>query len=170
MIAALLLASLTASTPDPVDVVVLDSRIEEIFRPYREGSAYEIPWERPLFSAEVNALIAHWQRVLPHDEPDRLNDGDWLCLCQDWNREGFRVVSGRPEVLQDGRVHVGVGIDLGFSDVRDVRDATLVFISEEGMWKIDDIRSDPDFPDGLKQALHETIAEDEALAASRRDR
>jgi hypothetical protein len=39
----------------------------------------------------MTALIARWKAVMPQDEVDALNDGDWLCQCQDWDGDGFRA-------------------------------------------------------------------------------
>ncbi len=159
-----LLASATLTT---ADAAALDAQVAEVFRPYRDDRDDDAPWNRPIFSQEVTALIAHWQRVLPPDEPDRLNDGDWLCQCQDWDAEGFRASAGPAAALSPDSAEVPVKVDLGFDDVSDLRTARLVFKREADGWKLDDLYADESFPQGLKQALRETIAEDEALAAGR---
>lgn len=160
-----LLASLAALSA--ADTAALDQRAAEIFRPYKDGSSDKASGDYPVFSADTAALIAHWQRVLPPDEPDRLNDGDWFCQCQDWNADGFKATMGEATALPDGTAEVVVKVDLGFDEVPDLREARLVFRREEAGWKLDDMFAADAFPEGLKQALRETIAEDEALAKSR---
>ena len=54
-------------------------------------------------------------------------------------------------------------IDLGFAGAENLRPATLTLKHEDGVWQIDEIAAEG-FPHGLRQALRETIAEDEALA------
>ncbi|HKX77061.1 MAG TPA: DUF3828 domain-containing protein [Novosphingobium sp.] len=161
----LLLATAPPSAAPSADTTALDAAIAEIFRPYSSGYDNTPPWERPIFSAEATALIAHWRHVLPEDEPDRLNDGDWLCQCQDYDAKGFKTTPRIIEISSDGLASAEIGIDLGFSEVRDLRKATLILRREGGAWKLDEIVSADAFPRGLKQALRETIAEDEALRA-----
>lgn len=161
-----LLMSVTLPLP-AADAAALDTAVTELFRPYGQGLDTQAVWERPIFSAEVNALIAHWQRVLPPDEPDRLNDGDWLCQCQDWDERAFRTSAGAPRKLADDMAELDVKIDLGFPEAAGLRDARLIFRREDGAWKLDDIFAPEAFPQGLKQTLRETIAEDEAMAAQR---
>lgn len=166
MFAMILPALLAAATPAASDTTALDAQVAEVFRPYGEGMDSTAPWDRPIFSADVTALIAHWQRVLPDDEPDRLNDGDWLCQCQDWDAKGFKLLLGSHQTLAKGTVQVKVKIDLGFAEASDLRDARIIFKREGESWRIDEIFAEP-FPHGLKHALRQTIAEDEALRASK---
>ena len=62
----------------------------EIFAPYATPRP-RAAWDQPIYSAEVAALIARWKAVMPEDELDGLNDGDWLCQCQDWDAEAFQA-------------------------------------------------------------------------------
>lgn len=167
MIAILLPALLAGASLPPDYSAQIDAQVAEAFRPYKDDIDDQAVWDRPIFSAEVNALIAHWQKVLPDDEPDRLNDGDWLCQCQDWDAKAFKAEIASRAALSEGRASVDVKIDL-FGDPNGIRDAKLIFTREGGAWKIDDIFAKDSFPDGLKQALRETIAEDEALRAGKR--
>lgn len=142
------------------DSAAIQARVKAMFRPYSLPATSKSPWEYPIFSAETAALIAHWQRVQPRDEPDALNDGDWFCLCQDFDQKKFRAVPGPAQALAPGLAEVGVSVDLGFGETRAER---LVFKREASGLRLDDLFADSDFPRGLKQKLRETIAEDEAL-------
>lgn len=167
MIATILPALLAGATLSAADRAALDAQVGEVFRPYRGDVDDKAAWDYPIWSQEVTALIAHWQRILPHDEPDALNDGDWLCQCQDWDARRFKVAIGAREALSPGVAQVAVEIDLGFGEVRDLRGARLLFRKEGAAWKLDDIFAKDSFPKGLKQALRETIREDETLAAGK---
>jgi hypothetical protein len=142
------------------DSTAIEARVKAMFRPYSLPSTSKSAWEYPIFSAETAALIAHWQRVLPKDEPDALDDGDWFCLCQDFDQKAFRAVPGAAQGVAPGVVEVQVRLDLGFGETRNER---LVFKKEANGWRLDDLFAADDFPRGLKQKLRETIAEDEAL-------
>lgn len=155
---ALLLAAVGLSATEQT---ALDATVAEIFRPYGEEANDKPPWDYPIYSAETAALIAHWQRVVPQDEPDELNDGDWLCLCQDWDAEEFKAILGSREALSADTAQVEVKLDLGFGEGRD---AKLILKKEGTSWRLDDLFAES-FPRGLKQALRETIAADEARVA-----
>ncbi len=157
ILSSLLLAS--AALP-AADSAAIDARVKEIFRPYPGPTTTQAPWERPLFSTETAELIAHWLRVQPKDEPDALNDGDWFCLCQDFDPKGFRALAQVAGAVRPDIAEVRVRVMLGYGEARDER---LIFRKEGAAWKLDDLFADPDFPSGLKQKLRETIAEDEAL-------
>lgn len=157
VLSSLLLAG--AALP-AADRTAIDARVREIFRPYNLPPTAGASWEYPFFSAETAALIAHWKRVMPRDEPDALNDGDWFCLCQDFDERKFRAAPGQSRLLKPDVAEVTVRIDLGFDEPRTER---LIFAKEAGAWRLDDFFADPDFPRGLKQKLRDTIAEDEAL-------
>jgi hypothetical protein len=140
------------------DRAAIDTRVREMFRPYRGRTTSKSSWEYPIFSAETAALIAHWVRVQPKDEPDELNDGDWFCLCQDFDAKAFRAVPQPARLVRPGVAEVQVRVNLGFGESRSER---LVLKKEAGAWRLDDLQASPDFPRGLKQKLRETIAADE---------
>ncbi len=140
-------------------VAALDRQVAAIYRPYSIEAAADPAWDRPIFSRDVAALVARWKQVMPEGELDGLNDGDWLCLCQDWNPKKFRVVTRSRQHLGQGAAEVRLRIDLGIGQTRDIR---LVFRQEAGSWRIDEFFAS-DFPHGIKQALRETIAADERL-------
>jgi len=166
MLAMLVPLLLAAAAPSATDRVEIETRVVEIFQSYRGPPNAGAAWDYPIYSAEVTALIARWQAVMPQDETDALNDGDWLCQCQDWNNRRFLASIVAIGMDVDGRSEVDVIIDLGISRRDATRAARLILKREQGEWKVDEIIGD-DFPDGLRQALHETIAADEALAAGK---
>lgn len=154
ILSSLLLAG--AALP-AADRAAIDARVRAIFRPYSGPVTTLASWDHPAFSAETAALIAHWKRVQPRDEPDALNDGDWFCLCQDFDRKAFRAVAGPPIRMAPGLAEVRVRLSLGFGERREAR---LVMKREANGWRLDDLVATPDFPRGLKRKLRETIAED----------
>ena len=149
----------SAAALSAADRSAIDQTVARIYRPYSIERAAAPVWERPLFSREVSALINHWQRVLPDGELDGLNDGDWLCLCQDWTARSFRVTTLGRQLRETGVIEARLRINLGNGQSRQTR---LIFRKEARGWRIDDLIAD-DFPHGLKQALRETIAADEKL-------
>lgn len=157
-LAGLLLAGAALSAHDRAAV---DAAVLSMYQPYSRNDSAAAVWDQPIFSSEVTALIAHWKRVQPRDEPDDLNDGDWLCMCQDWDHTKFRVTVGAHRRLRANVVQVRVAVDLGTSERRDLR---LVFNREGRSWKLDNIYARHGFENGLKRALHQTIAADERLA------
>lgn len=161
----IVLPLLAAATISPADESVLEQRVVEIFSPYAQAGNATAAWEYPIYSAELTELIAHWRRVTPTNEPDDLSDGDWLCQCQDWDESAFTATMGPKRARSDGLVAIPVTIDLGFGGP--VREERLVLKREADAWQVDDLVAEA-FPDGLKQALRETIAEEEAVPPGER--
>lgn len=159
--AALAVLALAGGALPAADLASIDAFVARIYAPYRDEASAGAAWERPVFSAGTATLIARWQKVMPADEVDSLNDGDWFCLCQDWDstRFSYRIVSRKP--LSGGLVQATVRFDLGWGESREQR---MVLRREGGGWRLDDMFSREGFPRGLRQALRETIAEDERLA------
>jgi hypothetical protein len=160
-----LAASLLALAASVVALVAADSSaieqtVTRIYQPYVIERATAPVWERSLFSREVSALINHWQRVMPEGQLDGLNDGDWLCQCQDWSPLNFHVTTLSRQPAGPGTVETRLRIDLGNGQSRQAR---LLLHKEAQGWRIDDLFAD-DFPHGLKQALRETIAADEKVS------
>ncbi|MEO6717804.1 MAG: DUF3828 domain-containing protein [Novosphingobium sp.] len=141
------------------DSMAIDLQIAEIYRPYSRRMNSKSAWERPIFTAEINALVWRWGRVTRHDEVDDLSDGDWLCLCQDWTPRRFRATVVSKRSVRPGSIEAALRINLGEGSTRTAR---LQMKREGSGWKIDDMFSS-DYPHGLKQALRETIAADEKL-------
>lgn len=152
-LAALLLA---AAAPSAADRAALDAEITRIYRIYSTGDHDVAAWDRARFSAQTAALIARWKRVMPTDEVDDLNDGDWFCLCQDWEGMRWAIAARRFE----GPNRASATVRLTFPGGSGRREARLLFVREGGGWKLDDLFAAADFPRGLKQALRETIVAD----------
>lgn len=159
----LLLAAATA-TPSAVERSEIETTVVQIFRSYQGATGAVAAWDQAIYSAEVAALIARWQAVLPEGELDGLNDGDWLCQCQDWDGDAFQARIDAIEMVGTGVAEVAITVDLGFGEPGSERAERLTLRREGEAWLIDDIVAES-FPEGLKQALRETIAADEALAA-----
>jgi len=149
------------------DAGLLEGTVGAIFQPYYDEANATAAWDYPIYSQEVTALIARWQKVVPEDEPDALNDGDWLCQCQDRDPKGFTVRFDSFEDGPDGTVEANVTLNLGTGGPDAERPMQLRFKPEGGAWKLDDLFA-ADMPNGLKQALRETIAADEALKSGKR--
>ena len=162
-IAALLLLA-GAGAPPAADRDAIETQVTAIFGPYKRQSNGIAAWDYQIYSAEVTALIARWRAVTPQDEPDALSDGDWLCQCQDWNRRRFLATIITVGMTDRDTAEVDVILDLGTNGSNGSRAGRLILKREQGEWKLDDMVAD-DFPDGLKLALQQTIAADEALAA-----
>lgn len=156
MLASLLIAAAGLSRAETTE---LDRTVVAIFAPYRQPENMVSAWEQPIYSREVAQLIAKWRSVAPTDEIDALSGGDWLCQCQDWDHRNFRVKVAARKPGKAGAVEVKVDLRIGWGARRD---AFLSFRREEGRWVLDDMFSE-EYSDGLKQALRQTIAEDEAL-------
>ena len=151
--------ALASATLPAADSVAINRQVFEIYHPYTRPMTSTSPWERPIFTAEINALVRQWRRVTPQDEIDDLSDGDWLCLCQDWEPSRFVAMVTAKRAVRPGTVEATVRINLGEGAPRTAR---LQMKREGPAWKIDDMFSS-DYPRGLKQALRETIAADAKL-------
>lgn len=164
MLAILVPLLLAAVAPSADDRSALEETFVEIYEPYTAVSDGVPPWSYPFYSAEVTALIAQWRQLTPAGEVDELSGGDWLCQCQDWDEQGFSATIVSIGMAGDDTAAVDLTIDLGIGGGPEAnRPARLILKREEGAWKVDDIVADS-FPNGIKQALRETIA---ALAGER---
>ena len=150
----LAIAALLAASPAPSVYPAID----RIFHPYSAPpSAHALAaWQRPIWSRETAGLIARWQQATPKGEVDDLDDGDWLCQCQDWDQKAFRLMILSRKIDPPGHAVVNVGFRL---NSRDNRTARLLLSFEGGAWKLDDVFDD-DFPQGLQAALRLTTAKD----------
>lgn len=160
MSSAIITLMLAGAALPAADQAAVQGAVKEIFAPYSQADdTPATSWQRHIYSAEVAALIAHWERVMPADEPDALNDGDWLCQCQEFDHKVFRALPLSTRALGPDMAEVRLRVDIGFGTRRDAR---LTLRREAGGWLLDDFFG-PDFPKGLKQKLRDTIKEDEAL-------
>lgn len=165
MIVQLLPFLLASMMLPPEDVAAVQAQAAAIFAPYK-AEVNDVPsWERTVYSEETAALIAHWQKVMPENEPDELNDGDWFCQCQDWDQAKFAVALEPATPLTEELFEVKGKVDIGFGAESPARDIRLIFKREGAEWRLDDMVSDS-FLQGLKQALRDTITTDEALRAN----
>lgn len=166
MLLATVLAVLAATAPSVADRNSIEQWLVSTYAPYQAGGQTPASWDFPIYSAEVTALIADWRAVTPQDEPDALSDGDWLCQCQDWDAEAFTAAITSIGMTDADTAEVELTVDLGFPGAESMRPERVTLKREGGAWKIDDLVADS-FPNGLRQALRETIAEDKALRGER---
>src|ERR1700712_3650886 len=111
LLASVILAAATplAGTPE--------AAVAAIFAPYSGPTTATASWDYPIYSRQTAQLIARWRAVAPQDEPDALSDGDWLCLCQEFDNKAFKAaILSKREVV--GGTQVSVGLDLGFGGRR----------------------------------------------------
>lgn len=149
ILAAVLLAAAGAPAGTP------EAAVAAIYAPYSGPASTTASWDYPIYTRQTADLIAHWRRITPQDETDELSDGDWLCLCQDFDSQAFKAeVLTRRDVR--GEARLAVRLDLGHGARRDVQ---MVLKREGGAWKLDDLYAAPDFPNGLRQKLQEVILE-----------
>jgi hypothetical protein len=161
LIAPLLLA---AAAPSDTERLEIETTVVGIFRSYTGPPGSTAAWDQAIYSAEVTALIAQWKAVMPEGELDGLNDGDWLCQCQDWDGDAFQARINSIQLTAPAVAEVAITVDLGFGQAGSEREERLILRREGEAWMIDDIVAES-FPNGLRQALRETIAADEALRA-----
>ena len=164
MLAMLVPLLLAAAAPSVAERSQIEATVVGIFRSYAGPPGPVAAWDYTIYSAEVTALIARWKAVMRQDEVDALNDGDWLCQCQEWEGNAFQARIDAIEMTEPGVAVVAVTLDLGLGTPESERTERFTLRREDEAWKIDDIVAEA-FPNGLKQALHETIAADEALPA-----
>lgn len=164
MIVPLLLAA--AAAPSDLQRSEIEQQVVGIFKPYQGPSNGVAAWDYSIYSAETTALIARWKAVMPEGEVDALNDGDWLCQCQDWQGDAFQARITGIEMGETGAAEVAITLDLGLGGADSERTEKLILRREGDAWMIDDVVAEA-FPMGLKQALRETIAADEAAPAGR---
>jgi hypothetical protein len=159
--ASLLLASAALSKADRL---ALDAATAALYAPYSREEISPAVWERDIWSGEVRKLIARWQAVIPENEPDAMNDGDWLCQCQDWDAKAFHVTITQRKKVSKNVAEVALDIVL-FADA-EPRDAFLTFRHENGRWLLDEMFT-KEYADGIKAALVQTIVEDISLREAR---
>jgi hypothetical protein len=166
MLSAILPLLAATATLSLIDNNAVEGAVVGIFGPYTQPPGETASWDYPIYSADLTSLIAEWRRVTPEGEVDALSDGDWLCQCQDWDAQAFTATMGTKRVVDEDTVEVDVAVDLGFGGPEAIRQERLTLKREDGVWKLDDMTAEA-FPNGLRQALRETIAEDKAAAGER---
>lgn len=157
ILAALALAAASTSAATP------QAAIAAIYAPFSDAKMRDAAWERPIFTSQLQDLIAKWRAVTPSDEVDDLSDFDWLCQCQDWDLPTLRarIISNRR--LGPTRRAVAVTLTGSDSPRAPIR---LVLQRKGSRWLIDDIFGSG-FRGGLRAALVRTTAADIALRKQR---
>ena len=59
------LLALASATLPAADSVAINRQVFEIYRPYTRPMTSTSPWERPIFTGEINALVRQWRSVTP---------------------------------------------------------------------------------------------------------
>jgi hypothetical protein len=134
----------------PADAI--DATVEGFFAPYRqelEVGPDDPDWDRPIYTADLRALIGRWKQGFTDEEVAELQDFGWLCECQDWDPAKFTVQVLPHPAPADGKVEVTARFDPGWNETRDM---TFALVDERGQWLIDDIRAGS-FDGGLRAAL-----------------
>ena len=153
---------LAAACPAPAQAdesAEVDQAVAALYAPYgAEAPDWDAVRALEQYSMSTEGLIRGWQSGLPQDEVTDLADFDWLCECQDWDSEKFKLAIQPHGQPVGGKAEVVAKIDLGWDETRVER---FVMVKEDGGWKVDDIFSES-FPRGLKVALMEAIANPQA--------
>ena len=140
------------------DAPDVDPAVQAFYQPYtlpfeeRDNTA---DWDRPIFSASLRKLIEEWKTGFSDEEVADLQDFGWLCECQDWDSETFKVTIEPHAAPAGERAEVAVQVVIGWNEVRSAR---LLLVRDSAAWLIDDIRSEA-FPQGIRAALTQAIAE-----------
>jgi hypothetical protein len=145
------------AAPESADPDV-DAAAQSFYQPYTlpfEESDNTADWDRPIFSASLRKLIGEWKTTFSDEEVADLQDFGWLCECQDWDSESFKVTIEPHSAPAGNQAEVPVRVAIGWDEVRSAR---LSLVREGDAWLIDDIRSEA-FPQGLRAALAQAIAE-----------
>lgn len=150
------LAAMFMAAAVPAQAGTPEAAVAAIYAPYAGPTNATASWDYPVYSKQTTELIAKWRSVTPQDEPDALSDGDWLCLCQEFDNKAFKADVVSKRAVRGGML-VSVRLDLGYNTRRS---AQLLLKREGGVWKLDDLVASPDFPNGLKQKLQEVILEE----------
>ena len=134
----------------------VNAAVKAFYQPYTlpfEENENVADWDRPIFSAPLRKLIEEWKTTFSEEEVADLQDFGWLCECQDWDPESFKVTIEAHPALAGNQAEVPVRVAIGWNEVRSAR---LSLVRDGDSWLIDDIRSEA-FPDGLKAALKQAI-------------
>jgi hypothetical protein len=160
MILAALALTALALAATPASAATPQAAIATIYAPFNDTRMQVAPFDRPIFTPQLKALITKWLAVTPNDEVDDLSDFDWLCQCQDWDSPIFRARIVGNRRLGPGRRAVTVSLGS--------RHAPLRFVLQQagGQWLIDDIFASG-FRGGLRASLIRTTAADIALRKQR---
>ncbi len=125
-------------TGNPEDV---KAAIRAIYKNFNDSNTSKAYWELPVYTASTSQLIAKWKAA--PDKKDiisKLEGGDWLCDCQDFDEKKLKPISitFAPCGLSETQARVIVKLDLGTSEQREIY---LSLQKEQGRWLISDIES-----------------------------
>lgn len=137
--------------------------ITALYAPFRQAAAQAPEWENPVYTPQLNALIAKWHAVTPTDEVDDLSDFDWLCQCQDWDPAGLNERITASRLLSRSRRIVTVALGPPSEQGPRLR---FVMVRSGKRWLVDDIFASG-FKGGLRATLIRTTAADIALRRKR---
>jgi hypothetical protein len=129
----------TAALGDEEEVKAAISEMYKVFNDSKNDKAF---MDLAIYSKATSDLIAQWNKVPSNDDNiSGLENGNWLCNCQDFDAEKFKITSFTfaPCGLSDRHARVVVGLDLGTSEKRDI---FLTLHKEQGRWTIADIEID----------------------------
>jgi Protein of unknown function (DUF3828) len=151
----LALALIAAGLP-PADDAAIRAAIRGIYAPYNAPSDAETPMEQRIYSAGTQVLLDRWTTVAYREgEITSLSESDWLCQCQDWDPETFRVTGVKLQPLARGKVRADVSLLLARGSPGKLR---LIITRERGKWLIDDLVAINGYPT-LMTGLRREIAE-----------
>jgi hypothetical protein len=154
-LAAFLIAAAPAKVAQADDAAIR-AVIRGIYETYNAPSDAETPMSRQIYSAGTQALLVRWNRTAYSEgEVTSLSESDWLCQCQDWDPEKFRLTSMKLLPLARGKVRADVTFTLSRGDGGKIQ---MIMIRERGKWLVDDLVSVNGYPN-LTTGLRREIAE-----------
>jgi Protein of unknown function (DUF3828) len=139
------------------NAAAIRAQIVKIYKPYNQPTNDRPYWQHPIYTAQVRKLFSQWEKLRAtngDDEVDELSGGDWLCMCQDWDPEYFKLMKQVLKPLALGKVEVEVTL-LQMEGQRET--FRLIMVREDGKWLVDDIL-DGQATKGLKHQLREAAA------------
>lgn len=144
--------ALIGAAPSPRAV---DATLGQAYNSYKsdriDGPA---DWQKKVYSAEVTALIAAWNRHTG-ENLTAMSDYSWFCDCQDWEAKKFRWTRLSLRTLGPNRAEVKVRVHAGWDSSSLQR---LILVRQRGRWVIDDLFSES-VPTGLKASLRKELKE-----------
>lgn len=164
----------SAKTPAPQDEAVVREIVAKIYASYTQpipeapddgsyapdntagasAGGYEPPYTQSL-----DALIGRWDVLMQQSEElYGMNGFDWYCQCQDNDAATAKILKQTYRQARKGRIEARILFSPGRSPDGDTGAPLLLkFLSENGVWKIDDLK----FEDGslLRKSLLQDIAD-----------
>jgi hypothetical protein len=157
IVAAFFATATVAAPVTKTDDSAVRKTVTKIYAPFRNEIIKEAWWEHPIYSAETRKKFVQWEQNRERrkaDDIDDLNNGNWLCGCQEYDTKYFRVKQNNINSLGSGKIEADIQLQITQTDTRKIR---FMMVKEKGRWKVDDMFTDDDAK-GLKQTLSEQIA------------